>query len=172
MTETQQIHNIAIVLCDDHSHGQLEKILKEKCAAQNVAVHTGWNAVLPADNAQPAVTHCLVVAVMSALRDETLQNAVEGIKALLAKGCKVGLLVVEPFDFETAGKTMEDSLLEQLKGSALDFVETRSMDDYAKDGGQPKGFSEFFDAVYTDIAEASATVVEKEWGVVVQLVDL
>ena len=167
MTETQQKQSFAIVLCDDHSHGQLEKILKEKCAAPNVAVHTGWNAVLPADDAQPAVTHCLVVAVMSALRDETLQHAVEGIKAMLAKGCKAGLLVVEPFDFETAGKTMENTLLEQLKGSALDFVETRSMDDYAKDGGQPKGFSEFFDAVYSDIAETSAAVVGKEWGEIV-----
>ncbi len=163
MTETQQIQNIAVVLCDNHSHGQLEKILKEKCAAPNVAVHTGWNAVLPADNAQPAVTHCVVVAVMSALRDETLQNAVEGIKALLAKGCKAGLLVVEPFDFETAGKTMENTLLEQLKGSALDFVEIRGMDDYARSGDLPKGFAEFFDAVYSDIAEASAAVVEKEW---------
>lgn len=163
MTETQQKQSLAIVLCDDHSHGQLEKILKEKCAAPNVAVHTGWNAVLPADGAQPAVTHCLVVAVMSALRDETLQNAVEGIKALLAKGCKAGLLVVEPFDFETAGKTMENTLLEQLKGSALDFVETRGMDDYARSGDQPKGFTEFFNAVYTDIAETSDVVVEKEW---------
>ena len=163
MTETQQKQNLAVVLCDDHSHGQLEKILKEKCAAPNVAVHTGWNAVLPADVAQPAVTHCLVVAVMSALLDETLQHAVEGLRALLAKGCKAGLLVVEPFDFETAGKTMENTLLEQLKGSALDFVETRSMDDYAKAGDQPKGFTEFFDAVYSDIAETSAAVVEKEW---------
>lgn len=167
MNQTQQKQSFAIALCDDHSHGQLEKILKEKCAAPNVAVHTGWNAVLPADDAQPAVTHCLVVAVMSALLDATLQNAVEGIKALLAKGCKAGLLVVEPFDFETAGKTMENTLLEQLKGSALDFVETRSMDDYAKAGGQPKGFSEFFDAVYSDIAEATAAVVGKEWGEIV-----
>lgn len=163
MTETQQKQNLAVVLCDDHSHGQLEKILKEKCAAPNVAVHTGWNAVLPADDAQPAVTHCLVVAVMSALLDETLQHAVEGIKAMLAKGCKAGLLVVEPFDFETAGKTMENTLLEQLKGSALDFVEIRGMDDYARSGDLPKGFTEFFDAVYADIAEASAAVVEKEW---------
>ena len=61
MNQTQQKQSFAIVLCDDHSHGQLEKILKEKCAAQNVPVHTGWNAVLPADNAQPAVTHCVAV---------------------------------------------------------------------------------------------------------------
>ena len=165
MTETQQIQNIAVVLCDNHSHGQLEKILKEKCVAPNVAVHTGWNAVLPADGAQPAVTHCVAVVVMSALLDATLQNAVKGLKALLAKGCKAGLLVVEPFDFETAGKTMEDSLLEQLKGSALDFVETRSMDDYAKAGGQPKCFSEFFDAVYADIAATTQKAVADNWGV-------
>ena len=167
MTETQQKQNLAVVLCDDHSHGQLEKILKEKSAAQNVAVHTGWNAVLPADDAQPAVTHCVAVVVMSALRATTMDSAVEGIKALLAKGCKAGLLVVEPFDFETAGKTMENTLLEQLKGSPLDFVEIRGMDDYARSGDLPKGFSEFFDAVYSDIAETSAAVVEKEWAVVI-----
>ena len=165
MTETQPKQNFAVVLCDDHSHGQLEKILTEKWSQKNVPVHTGWEAVLPADGTQPAVTHCLVVAVMSALRDATLQHAVEGIKALLAKGCKAGLLVVEPFDFETASKTMENTLLEQLKGSALDFVEIRGMDDYASSGDLPKGFIEFFDAVYADIAETSAAVVEKEWGV-------
>ncbi len=167
MNQTQQKQSFAVVLCDNHSNGELEKKLTEKWSPENVAVHTGWNAVLPADDAQPAVTHCLVVAVMSALRDETLKNAVEGIKALLAKGCKVGLLVVEPFDFETAGKTLENTLLEQLEGSALDFVEIRGMDDYARSGDLPKGFTEFFDAVYTDIAEASAAVVEKEWGEIV-----
>ncbi len=167
MTETQQKQSFAIVLCDDHSHGQLEKILTEKWSPKVVPVQTAWENVLPADGAQPAVTHCLVVAVMSALRDETLQNAVEGIKALLAKGCKAGMVLVEPFGFEEAGKELETRLLEQLEGSALDFVETRSMDDYAKAGGQPKAFSEFFDAVYSDIAEASATVVEKEWGEIV-----
>ena len=165
MTETQQKQSLAIVLCDDHSHGQLEKILKEKCAAPNVAVHTGWNAVLPADDAQPTVTHCVAVVVMSALRATTMDSAVKGLKALLAKGCKAGLLVVEPFDFETAGKTMENTLLEQLKGSALDFVETRSMDDYTKAGGQPKGFSEFFDAVYADIAATTEKNVADNWGV-------
>ena len=165
MTETQQKQSFAIVLCDNHSNGQLEKILKEKCAAPNVAVHTGWNAVLPADDAQPAVTHCVAVVVMSALRDETLQHAVEGIKALLAKGCKAGLLVVEPFGFEEAGKELETRLLEQLEGSALDFVETRSMDDYAKAGGQPKAFSEFFDAVYADIAATTQKNVADNWGV-------
>ena len=163
MTETQQKQNIAIVLCDDHSHGELEKILKEKCATPNVAVHTGWNAVLPADGAQAAVTHCVAVVVMSALRATTMDSAVKGLKALLAKGCKAGMVLVEPFGFEEAGKELETRLLEQLKGSALDFVETRSMDDYTKAGGQPKGFSEFFDAVYSDIAEATAAVVEKEW---------
>lgn len=167
MTETQQKQNFAVVLCDDHSHGQLEKMLKEKCAAQNVAVHTGWNAVLPADNAQPAVTHCVAVVVMSALLATTMDSAVKGLKALLAKGCKAGMVLVEPFGFEDAGKELETRLLEQLEDSPLDFVETRSMDDYAKAGGQPKAFSEFFDAVYADIAAASATVVEKEWGVVV-----
>jgi hypothetical protein len=167
MTETQQKQNIAVVLCDNHSNGELEKILTEKWSPKEVPVHTGWENVLSADGAQPAVTHCLVVAVMSALRDETLQNAVKGLKALLAKGCKAGLLVVEPFDFETAGKTMENTLLEQLKGSALDFVEIRGMDDYARSGDLPKGFSEFFDAVYTDIAEASVAVVGKEWGEIV-----
>ena len=165
MTETQQKQNIAVVLCDNHSNGELEKILMERWSPKEVPVHTGWESVIPADGAQPAVTHCLVVAVMSALRDATLQHAVEGIKALLAKGCKAGLLVVEPFDFETAGKTMENTLLEQLKGSPLDFVEIRGMDDYARSGNLPKGFTEFFDAVYSDIAEASAAVVEKEWGV-------
>ena len=163
MTGTQLKHNIAVVLCDNHSNGELEKILTEKWSPENVPVHTGWESVLPADGAQPAVTHCLVVAVMSALRDETLQHAVEGVKALLAKGCKAGMVLVEPFGFEEAGKELETRLLEQLKGSALDFVETRSMDDYTKAGGQPKGFSEFFDAVYSDIAEATAAVVEKEW---------
>ncbi|MBO7540408.1 MAG: hypothetical protein J6T33_01965 [Bacteroidales bacterium] len=164
MTEIQQKQNIAIVLCDDHSHGQLEKILTEKWFPKNVPVHTGWEAVLPAGGTQPAVTHCLVVAVMSALLDETLQHAVEGVKALLAKGCKAGMVLVEPFGFEEAGKELATRLLEQLEDSALDFVETRSMDDYAKAGGQPKGFMEFFDAVYFDIAETSARVVEKEWG--------
>lgn len=163
MNQTQQIQNIAVVLCDNHSNGELEKILTERWTPKNVPVHIGWEAVLPADVAQPAVTHCLVVAVMSALLDETLQHAVEGLRALLAKGCKAGLLVVEPFDFETAGKTMENTLLAQLKGSALDFVEIRGMDDYARSGDQPKGFTEFFDAVYADIAETSAAVVEKEW---------
>ena len=165
MTETQQKQNIAVVLCDNHSNGELEKILTERWTPKNVPVHIGWEAVLPADGAQPAVTHCLVVAVMSALHDETLQHAVEGIKAMLAKGCKAGLLVVEPFDFETAGKTMENTLLEQLKDSALDFVETRSMDDYAKAGGQPKGFAEFFDAVYADIAATTQKAVADNWGV-------
>lgn len=165
MTETQQKQNFAVVLCDDHSHGQLEKILKEKCAAQNVAVHTGWNAVLPADNAQPAVTHCVAVVVMSALRATTMDSAVKGLKALLAKGCKAGMVLVEPFGFEEAGKELETRLLEQLEGSALDFVETRSMDDYAKAGGQPKGFSEFFDAVYADNAAATQKNVADNWGV-------
>ena len=102
---------------------------------------------------------------MSALRATTMDSAVKGLKALLAKGCKAGLLVVEPFDFETAGKTMENTLLEQLEDSALDFVETRSMDDYAKAGGQPKAFSEFFDAVYADIAAATQKNVADNWGV-------
>ena len=160
------MQNIAIVLCDDHSHGQLEKILKEKCTAPNVPVHTGWESVLSSDDEQPAVTHCLVVAVMSALRDETLEHAVEGIKALLAKGCKAGMVLVEPFDFETAGKTMENTLLEQLKGSALDFVEIRGMDDYARSGDLPKGFTEFFDSVYSDIVATTQKAVADNWDMV------
>jgi hypothetical protein len=163
MTETQQKQNIAVVLCDNHSNGELEKILTERWTPKNVPVHIGWEAVLPADAAQPAVTHCLVVAVMSALRDETLQHAVKGLKALLAKGCKAGMVLVEPFGFEEAGKELETRLLEQLEDSALDFVEIRGMDDYARSGDLPKGFTEFFDAVYADIAEASVAVVEKEW---------
>ena len=164
MNTTQQMQNIAVVLCDDHSHGELEKILKEKWSPKEVPVHTGWENVLPADGAQPAVTHCLVVAVMSALRDETLQNAVEGIKALLAKGCKAGMVLVEPFAFEETGVKMQVRLLESLGGCKMDFVETRSMEAFSNASDEPKTFSEFFDAVYADILGATEKAVAENWG--------
>ncbi len=164
MDQTQQKQSLAIVLCDDHSHGQLEKILKERCAAKTVAVHNCWQAVLPDGDVQPAVTHCVAVMVMSALRAETMAQAVRGIKTLLAHGCKAGMVLVEPFDFEEAGKALETRLLEQLKGSTLDFVDTRKMDDYAKAGGQSQAFAEFFDAVYSDIAATTQKAVADNWN--------
>ena len=157
MNTTQQKQKLVVVLCDNHSHGQLEKILKDTWEGRNVPVLTNWEALAPC-------THCLVVAVMSAMEEATLQSISHNIPMLLPKGCKVGMVLVEPFAFEEAGAKMQVRLLESLGGCKMDFVETRSMDDYAKAGGQLKGLREFFAAVYADILGATEKAVAENWG--------
>ena len=159
MNTTQQKQKLVVVLCDNHSHGQLEKILKDTWEGRNVPVLTNWEALAPC-------THCLVVAVMSAMEEATLQSISHNIPMLLSKGCKVGMVLVEPFAFEEAGAKMQVRLLESLGGCTMDFVETRSMEAFSNASDEPKGFSEFFDAVYSDIVATTQKAVAENWGVV------
>jgi len=157
MNTTQQKQNLAVVLCDNHSHGQLEKILKDIWEGRNVPISTNWEALAPC-------THCLVVAVMSAMEEATLQSISHNIPMLLSKGCKVGMVLVEPFAFEEAGAKMQARLLESLGGCKMDFVATRSMEAFSNASDEPKGLREFFAAVYADILGATEKAVAENWG--------
>lgn len=157
MITTQQKQNLAVVLCDNHSHGQLEKILKDTWEGRNVPVFTNWDTLAPC-------THCLVVAVMSAMEEATLQSISRNIPMLLSKGCKVGMVLVEPFAFEEAGAKMQARLLESLGGCKMDFVETRSMEALSNSSDEPKGLREFFADVYAEILGATEKAVAENWG--------
>lgn len=155
MNTTQQKQNLAILLCDSHSHGKIEQMLKESWTDSNVPVLTNWESFAP-------YTHCLVVAVMSAMSPDDRQSLLANTQSLCATGCSVGMVLVEPFTFEVADSKVVSDFRKQLEACGLAFLEVRSMESSAT-GGEPKGLNDFLNTVYADVVSATQKAVAENW---------
>lgn len=157
MSKTQQNPNLAILLCDSHSHGKIEKMLNESWTDRNVPVLTNWEFLA-------TYTHCLVVAVMSAMSPDDRQSLLANTRTLCATGGSVGMVLVEPFAFEVADAKVVSDFRKQLEACGLVFLEIRSMETSANADSEPKDFNDFFNTVYADVVTATQKVVVENWG--------
>ena len=156
MNTTQQNQKLAILLCDSHSHGTIEQMLKESWTDRNVPVLTNWEALAP-------YTHCLVVAVMSAMSPDDRQSLLANTRTLCATGCSVGMVLVEPFAFEVADAKVVSDFRKQLETCGLAFLDARSMESSAI-GSETKGLNDFLNTVYADVVTATRYAVADNWG--------